>query len=107
MVERAHKVLREREREHRIAQQPEATGGRRHEAGALACFVDDLARRAHAFGAVVGHQARACQPLQGVGQVPAQRLRVLERGVGPAHAKDGQQVRGVAGEHHTAVHEVR
>jgi hypothetical protein len=41
---------------HGVAQQAEAARGRRHEAGALAGLVDDLARRAHALGAVAVQQ---------------------------------------------------
>ena len=104
MVQRTHEIDCQRHRQHGVTQQAEATAGRRHEARALAGFVDDLARGADALGAVVGQQLLAGQALDHVGQVPAQRLRVLEAGVGAAHAEDRQQVGGVAGEDDVAMH---
>ena len=106
VVERPHEVLRQRQRQHRVAQQPEAAAGRRHEAGALAGLVDDLARRTHPLGAVVGQQRRPGGAAHHRGQLPAQRLRVLEGGVGPTHAEDRQQVRRIAGKQHPADHVV-
>ena len=104
VVKRPHECLGQRQRQHRIAQQPETPAGRCHEARALAGFIDDFARRADAFGAVVGQQLVARQPAHNKSQVPAQRLRILKRRVRAAHAKDRQQVRRVAGEDYAALH---
>ena len=96
VVERAHKGFGERERQHRVTQQPEAPARRRHEAGAFARFVNDFPGGAHALGAVAGQQALGRLPAADQAQAPGQGLRVLKAGVGTAHAKNRQQVRRVA-----------
>ena len=102
VVQRPHKRLGERERQHRVAQQPKAPGGRRHETGAFARLVDDFAGRCHAFLAVGGQQALGRGAVDHKGQPPGQGLRVLKPGVGPAHAKNGQQVGRIAHKQHAA-----
>ena len=107
VVERTHKCLGQRQRQHRVTQKPEASAGRCHETGALARFFNDFAGRAHALGTVIGQQLLAAQTLDHKGQVPAQRLRILEAGVGAPHAKDREQMRCIPGKQHTAMPIVR
>ncbi len=106
MVERPHEFVLQRQRQHRIAQRSKAATWRGHEAGAFTRLGNDFARRSHALGAVIGQQRGASQSPDHIGQMPAQRLRILKGGVGPAHAKNRQQMRRIASEDGAPLYEL-
>ena len=103
MVQRAHKFLCERQRQHGVTQQAEARRGWRHETRAFAGLVHNLAGRCHALVRIAVQQRQRCLALHHGGQLPGQVLRVLEGRVGTAHPKNRQQVRGVTGKQYSPV----
>ena len=103
MVQRAHKFLCERQRQHGVTQQAEARRGRCHETRAFAGLVHNLAGRCHALVRIAVQQRQRCLALHHGGQLPGQVLRVLEGRVGTAHPKNRQQVGGVTGKQHSPV----